>query len=105
MESIKHLVKMNEAHAKEGLYSIAVNTDVKEDWKSAMEFMEKKVKPNYTNVFLNESQDFVEEKLGLTAFTGVFVFNRRGQWIRFQESGEENRKKIDSVIKKFLAEK
>jgi hypothetical protein len=83
---------LHEQYGKDGLVAISVSLDdprdkdkkdqkVRERKDTVLEFLQKQ-KAAFTNLILDESQDFWQKKFGFTAPPCVFVFNREGKWKR-----------------------
>jgi hypothetical protein len=91
---------LHDEYAKDGLAAISVSLDEPDD-KAANErvisFL-RKVNATFTNVILDESQEFWQKKFDLQLGPPcVFVFNREGKWKQFK-----NMENYDEVKKYAL---
>ena len=81
------LVQLYKDNAKDGLVAISVSLDepgekgVKEKVQSFLN----KMKANFPNVILDESQEFWQNKFDFRGPPCVFVFNREGKWKQFKD--------------------
>jgi thiol-disulfide isomerase/thioredoxin len=85
-----HVVAMHKKHAKEGLVVVSVSLDPIDDPASrndALAFL-KKAGAEFTNLYLEEPADFWQKKLGFPGPPCYFVFNRQGQWTKFEAVGD-----------------
>ena len=76
---------MHEKYAKDGLACLSVSLDdPKEKGKleNTKEFLQAR-KAFFTNVVLDEDQDFWTAKLRISGPPCIYVFNREGKWMRF----------------------
>jgi hypothetical protein len=84
---------LHEKYAKDDLVVISVSLDDphekdKKDKKererkdTVLEFLQKQ-RAIFTNLILDEGQEFWQKKFGFTGPPCVFVFNREGKWKRF----------------------
>jgi len=87
------LVKLHEKYANDDLVVISVSLDdpgdkdkkdnkVRQRKETVLEFLEQQ-KATFTNLILDESQEFWQAKFGFVGPPCVFVFNREGKWKRF----------------------
>jgi hypothetical protein len=86
MEGMPHLVEMHKKYADKGLIILTVSVDPldkKDLVKQANDFLRRLDAP-FRNLLLNESDDFVEKKLGFVFPPCYYAFDRRGKWIRFK---------------------
>jgi thiol-disulfide isomerase/thioredoxin len=100
-----HVVAMHKKYAKEGLAVVSVSLDPVDDATArddALKFL-KKVGAEFTNLYLEEPADFWQKKLGFPGPPCYFVFNRQGQWTKFEPVGEAP---VDyEAMEKFIVER
>ncbi len=96
---------MHQKHAGKGLVAISVSLDLEEDRARAEKFL---VKQNaaFTNLWLDESQDFWLKKFDISGPPCVYVFDRRGKWVQFKTEGDKevDYEAVDKLVAKLLAE-
>src|SRR5437867_3184174 len=102
---------MHHKYAKQGLAVITVSTDEIEEGKSA-EVKEQVLKvlrekgATFTNVILDETNEFIQDKLRFIAAPCVYVFNREGKWTQFKsDDAEVKHEVIEKVVVDWLKEK
>ena len=80
------LVQLYKDNAKDGLVAISVSLDELRDKgvkEKLLSFLKKK-DATFTNVILDESQEFWTKKFAMVGPPCVFVFNREGKWKQFK---------------------
>jgi hypothetical protein len=95
---------MQKKYVKEGLAAVSVALDDPDDKdvrKRLVKFLQNQ-NAAFTNLLLEEKPEFWQSKLHFEAVPCVYVFNREGQWIRFEGSIEysEIEKKVVELLKK-----
>jgi hypothetical protein len=109
---------MHQQYAKQGLVVISVSLDrlIEDDGKpvaaaesaKARAEVEKFLgnnKATFTNLVLEEPMGIWKAKFGFTAPPCLFVFDRRGKWIRFDsETDKIDHDAMEKTIVKLLAE-
>jgi hypothetical protein len=109
---------MHQQYAKQGLAVISVSLDrlIEDDGKpvaaaeaaKARAAVEKFLGSNkaiFTNLLLEEPMDIWKARFGFTAPPCLFVFDRRGKWIRFDsEMDKIDHDTVEKTIVKLLAE-
>jgi thiol-disulfide isomerase/thioredoxin len=103
------VVAMHKKHAQEGLAVVSVSLDPIDDPGSrdnALRFL-KKAGAQFTNLFLEEPSEFWQKKLGFPGPPCYFVFNRQGQWTKFeaQDDAPVNYEAMEKFIIERLREK
>jgi hypothetical protein len=96
---------MHNKYADKGLVAISVSLDEKEDRAKAEKFLVER-KAAFTNLWLDESQEFWLKKFDISGPPCVYVFDRRGKWTTFKTEGakEVSHKEIEALVVKLLAE-
>jgi hypothetical protein len=96
---------MHQKYAAKGFAAISVSFDVEEDRAKAEKFL---VKQNaaFTNLWLDEPQDFWTAKFKIATLPCAYVFDRRGKWVQFKTEGarEVDYAEIEKLVVKLLAE-
>lgn len=103
------LVKMQEAHGKDGLVVLGVTLDDPKDKKmhdQTVKFLTTKLKPPFRNVALNAAKKewMAKFRVPTGEFPAVFVFNREGKYAlklpTYDANGEEKEPvDYDKVLK------
>jgi thiol-disulfide isomerase/thioredoxin len=100
-----HVVAMHQKYAKDGLAVVSVSLDPVDDPSSpanALRFL-KKAGAEFTNLFLQEPSDFWQTKLGFAGPPCYFVFNRQGQWTKFE--AQDDAPVNYEAMEKFIVER
>src|SRR5262245_34640051 len=90
-KAFPHIVDMHKKLSKQDLVVVSVSLDPIDDQaarESALKFL-KKVGADFTNLYLEEPAEFWQKKLGFAGPPCYFVFNRQGQWTKFEPQGDE----------------
>lgn len=65
-------------------------------------------KADLMNLYLEEPESFVQEKLGISGYPACFVFDRQGRWSAFGGNNDDyqpfDEEKIQSLVGKLLKE-
>ena len=63
-------------------------------------------KAAFTNLWLDESQEFWTKKFGISIFPCVYVYDRKGKWIQFKSEGatDVDYAEVEKLVVKLLAE-
>ena len=96
---------MHEKFAEHGVTVITVSLDepqTKGIQQKLLSFLTKQ-KATFTNVILDESQDFWQDKFHFKGPPCVFVFNREGKWKQFKDI--EGYADVEKYIARCLKEK
>lgn len=106
---------MHKEHAKDGLAIISVSLDSldPEDTKEKKEATKKQVldflrdkNAAFTNLLLDEPQEFYQEKLRFQALPALYVFSRQGKWTQFKSDNAAIKYgEIDRLVLELLREK
>lgn len=104
-----HTVELHRKFESKGLAVISVALDSLEDNPKvkdrALSFL-KKQKANFTNLLLNETEDFWQKKFRMDGPPCMYVFNRQGKWTQLSaQSLDDQPKLLDRLIEDLLAEK
>jgi hypothetical protein len=96
---------MHQKYAAKGLAAVSVSLDIPEQRADAEKFLVEN-KAVFTNLWLDEAQEFWTEKFKFEAPPCVFVFDRRGKWTQFKTEGakEVNYAEVEKLVVKLLAE-
>jgi hypothetical protein len=96
---------MHKKYAAKGLSAISVSLDEEDQRAQAERFLVKN-NATFTNLWLDEPQEFWTKKFGAETLPCVFVFDRRGKWVQFKTEGdrEVNYDEIEKAVVKLLAE-
>lgn len=96
---------MHKKYAAKGLVAISVSFDEAEQRAEAEKFL---VKHNatFTNLWLDEPQEFWMKKFRINTVPCVFVYDRQGKWIQFKTEGarEVDYADIEKAVIQLLAE-
>jgi hypothetical protein len=96
---------LHEKYAKDGLVCFSVSLDdPREKGKlvKVQKFLAAR-KATFTNLLLDEDQDFWLKKFKFNGPPCVYVFNQEGKWVRFVDD-EDHYKKIDKLVGEWLQE-
>jgi thiol-disulfide isomerase/thioredoxin len=87
-----HVVDLHKKYAQEGLIVISVSLDPIDDpstsQANALRFL-KKMGADFINLYLEEPPEVWQKKLGITGPPCYYVFNRAGQWTKFEPQENE----------------
>jgi thiol-disulfide isomerase/thioredoxin len=100
-----HVVAMHQKHAKDGLAVVSVSLDPVDDPNSqanALRFLQK-AGAEFTNLYLDEPSSFWQKKLGFAGPPCYYVFNRHGQWTKFE--AQDDAPINYEVMEKFIVER
>jgi hypothetical protein len=99
------LVQLHEKFAKEGVAVITVSLDEPQTagiHQKVLSFLTKQ-KAAFTNVILDENQDFWQDKFHFKGPPCVFVFDREGNWKQFKDI--EGYEEVEKYVARRLKEK
>ena len=108
-----HMVELYKKYASKGLVVISVSTDDlhdedrKDPEANILKFLQAK-NAIFTNVVLDESTEFLKDKLRIYSIPRLYVFNREGQWQMLygdrltNEKNEVRHDEIETLVKKLL---
>jgi thiol-disulfide isomerase/thioredoxin len=111
-EAFPNLVEMHKKYGDQGLVVISVNTDdvdaAGQPPKSVIKYLNDQ-KATMLNVLLDEAPEVKLNKLRLTSYPCVYVFNREGQWSQFMgeklKRDEKHRYyQVEEYIKQLLSQ-
>jgi hypothetical protein len=96
---------MHQKYGAKGLAAISVSLDIPEQRADAEKFLVAK-KAAFTNLWLDESQEFWTDKFKIEGPPCVYVFDRRGKWTQFKTEGDKevSYADIEKLIVKLLEE-
>jgi hypothetical protein len=96
---------MHDKYVTKGLVAISVSLDEPDDRGKAEKFLVEK-KATFTNLWLDEPQDFWLKKFDISGPPCVYVFDRRGKWTAFKTEGAKDVSyaEIEKLVVKLLAE-
>jgi|HubBroStandDraft_4_1064222.scaffolds.fasta_scaffold1619157_2 hypothetical protein len=95
---------MHHKYAAKGLVAVSVSLDLAEQRADAEKFLVKN-KATFTNLWLDETQDFWTEKFKIIAPPCLFVYDRRGKWVQFKSDDKDiDHAAVEKLIVKLLAE-
>jgi hypothetical protein len=98
---------LHEKYGKDGLIAISVSLDfpTTKDKENVLKFLTKS-QASFTNLLLDESQEFWQQKFGFNGPPCVFVFNREGKWTRFidekTQPAEDVYPRVEKLVTKLL---
>jgi hypothetical protein len=101
---------LHEKYAREGVVVISVSLDdpSEKDGKgdkarprtaTVLEFLQQR-QAAFTNLILDENQDFWTQKFSFVGPPCLFVFNREGKWKRFK--GDEPHRDAEQLVESYL---
>lgn len=93
---------MHKKHAKDGLAAVSLSLDDPKDKHDVLKFLQQQG-ATFTNLILDESQEFWQEKFKFDGPPSVFVFSREGKWTQFTGAG--NSEQIDKLVEELLRQK
>ena len=99
-----HIVELHKKYAKDGLVVVSVSLDPIDDSASqtnALRFL-KKADAEFTNLYLDEPSELWQKKLGINGPPCYYVFNRAGQWTKFEPQENEP---VYPAIEKCIVER
>jgi hypothetical protein len=96
---------MHQKYGAKGLAAISVSLDEAEQRAQAEKFLIQK-NATFTNLWLDEPQEFWLKKFGISALPCVYVFDRRGKWVQFKTEGDRDvdYAEIEKLAVKLLSE-
>ena len=95
---------MHQKYAAKGLVAVSVSLDPEDNRADAEKFLVKS-KAAFTNLWLDESQEFWTEKFKIVAPPCLFVYDRKGKWVQFKADDEDiDHAKVEKLVVKLLAE-
>jgi hypothetical protein len=96
---------MHQKYASKGFAAISLSLDVAEDRAKAEKFLVKQ-NATFTNLWLDEPQEFWPEKFKISTLPCAYVFDRRGKWVQFKTDGDKevDYAEIEKLVVKLLAE-
>jgi thiol-disulfide isomerase/thioredoxin len=102
-----HLVELNNKYAARGFAAVSVSLDTEPENRKTQDavlgFLRDK-KATFTNLLLNEPESVWHTKLDNESVPIVFVFNRKGQWVRkYTENVDYST--IEKLVLELLNEK
>jgi thiol-disulfide isomerase/thioredoxin len=108
-QGFPHVVELHKKHAKEGLAVVSVSLDPMDNPASpdvALKFL-RKMGADFTNLYLNESPEVWQKKLGFAGPPCYYVFGREGKWTKFEPQGNDtlDYQALDRFIVERLGEK
>jgi hypothetical protein len=103
---------LHDKYSKDGLVCLSVSLDdPREKGKLAkvQKFLEAS-KADFTNVVLDEDQEFWQKKFNFLGPPCVYVFNQEGKWVRFvadddrnkNDQDEDHYKKVEKLVVEWL---
>jgi hypothetical protein len=93
---------LHKNYAKAGLVAISVSLDdpaEKGKQEAVLKFLNSK-NASFTNLILDESQEFWQKKLSFFGPPCVYVFNLEGKWKRFE--GAEHYPEVEKLVARYL---
>jgi hypothetical protein len=93
---------LHEKYSKDGVAAISVSLDDPRDKgekEAVLKFLQKN-KASFTNLILDESQEFWQKKFKMDGPPTVYVFNREGQWTQF--TGGDHYPEVERLVVEFL---
>jgi hypothetical protein len=105
-----HLVQMRKKYGPQGFAVVTVATGEENDRRpkekvhaSIVKYLTSIKATGFTNVFLDEPDEFWTKKLGFPGIPYLFLFNREGKYQRFDPSQiEEEYANIDRLVAEWL---
>jgi len=95
---------MHQKYAREGLVAISCSVDpIEKGTEEKVHKFLQKLKATFTNLLLNEPEDFWPEKLHCIAVPCIFVFNQEGKWTQFTD--EFKHEDIERLVVELLKRK
>ncbi len=107
-----HLVKMQQKYGPQGFAVVTVATEdtsdqrPKEKVRASIEKYLKSINASgFTNLVLDEKEEFWTKKLGFAGIPYMFLFNREGKYKRFEPGDiEEEYANIEKIVAEWLKE-
>jgi hypothetical protein len=93
---------LHDKYAKDGVVTLSVSLDEPGDREAALKFLQKN-RAAFTNLLLDEGQEFWQKKFNMDGPPTVYVFNREGKWNQFL--GAEHYPEVEKLVVEFLKEK
>ena len=93
---------MHEKYAKDGLVAVSVSLDdLKESGaeQAVLKFLKSR-NASFTNLILDESQEYWQKKFNMDGPPSVFVFNREGKWKQWV--GGDPYPEVEKLVVEFL---
>jgi hypothetical protein len=95
---------MHHKYAAKGLVAVSVSLDPDFERPAAEKFLVKQ-KATFTNLWLDETQEFWTEKFKIIAPPCLFVYDRKGKWVQFKTDDKDiDHAEVEKLIVKLLAE-
>jgi hypothetical protein len=96
---------LHEKYEKEGLVALSVSLDDPNETgakESVLKFLRTR-SASFTNLILDESQDFWQKKFNMDGPPSVYLFNREGKWKQWV--GGDPYPEVEKLAVQFLKEK
>jgi hypothetical protein len=96
---------LHDKYGKDGLVAISVSLDDPKEsdtQKNVLKFLQSR-KASFTNLILDESQEFWQKKFNMDGPPSVFVFNREGKWKQWV--GGDPYPEVEKLVVEFLKQK
>ncbi len=109
-DAFPHTVELHRKYESKGLAVISVALDALEDdpnkvQEKVLRFL-KKQKATFTNLLLDETDEFWQKKFRIDGPPCMYVFSRQGEWTQLSSQElEEQPKHLERLIEDLLAEK
>jgi thiol-disulfide isomerase/thioredoxin len=109
-EAFPHTVELHRKFAPKGLAVISVALDSLEEEpqqvkNNVLRFL-KKQNATFTNLLLDESDEFWQKKFRMDGPPCIYVFSRQGKWTQLSaQELDDNPKGLDRLVEELLAEK
>ncbi len=95
---------MHQKYAAKGLVAVSLSLDPADQRADAEKFLVKQ-KATFTNLWLDETQEFWTEKFKIIAPPCLYVYDRRGKWVQFKSDDKDiDHAAVEKLIVKLLAE-
>lgn len=90
-KAFPRIIEIGTKHKNDGLVVVSVSLDPIDEpaaRENALKFL-KKVGAAFTNLYLDEPSELWQKKLGFAGPPCYYVFNRHGQWMKFEPKGDD----------------
>lgn len=108
-KAFPHTVELHRKFEKKGLAVISVALDSLEDNAEVKDHILtflKKQNATFTNILLDEPDEFWQKKFRMDGPPCIYVFSRQGKWTQFNaQELEDQPGAVDRLVEELLAEK
>lgn len=107
LDNFPRLTQMQRKFAAQGLAVVTVSVDSKDNHGRAAAALKKQNMAATLNLLLDEDIDVWQKKIPIGSLPAVYLFDRRGQWTRFEGKAERELSydDVEAAVQQLLQEK